>query len=123
MYIATVPVLPPAPVFQKREPFPDVSPTHWAYPSIERMRQACVFVGYPDGRFGLNEPLTREQAAAVMDKFIQLVKAGSLPLSPAIPSRPEVNMLQTRILGLEMQVQSLQSAISNLYNQAIGSWR
>jgi hypothetical protein len=34
------------------EPFPDVPRDHWALKAVERLREAGIVVGYPDGTFG-----------------------------------------------------------------------
>jgi hypothetical protein len=33
------------------EPFKDVAPNHWAYGSVERLREKSILLGYPDGSF------------------------------------------------------------------------
>ncbi len=33
-------------------PFPDVPPNHWAFEAVEKLRNAGILIGYPDGTFG-----------------------------------------------------------------------
>ncbi|KXH78783.1 S-layer homology domain-containing protein [Sporosarcina sp. HYO08] len=51
--------------------FKDVHKNHWAYTAIETMKQEGVMAGYTDGRFGVNEPITRAQMAAVIYRLYE----------------------------------------------------
>lgn len=48
-------------------PFPDVPLDQWGYTAVERLAEnyGCI-VGYPDGTFRGDEPLTRYEFAAAM---------------------------------------------------------
>ena len=46
--------------------FKDVSKNDWAYVAIETMKQEGIVAGYPDSRFGPDDPITRAQMAAVI---------------------------------------------------------
>jgi hypothetical protein len=43
--------------------FLDVPKNHWAYNDIRLAHQLGIVVGYPDGTFKPDEPVTRAQAA------------------------------------------------------------
>ena len=51
--------------------FNDVHEDHWAYVAIETIKQEGIMAGYGDGRFGLNDSVTRAQLAAVIYKLDQ----------------------------------------------------
>jgi hypothetical protein len=40
------------PVGPVSPPFPDVPKGHWAFEAVEKVRQAGIMIGYPDGTFG-----------------------------------------------------------------------
>ena len=48
------------------EDFSDVPREHWAYDSVYQMRSMGITDGVGDGRFGLNDPVTRAQFAAFL---------------------------------------------------------
>ena len=49
--------------------FPDTE-GHWAGASIDRWSAAGVIDGYADGRFGPDDPITRGQMAAILDRLL-----------------------------------------------------
>lgn len=49
--------------------FSDVYPTDWFYPAVSWCRQEGLMAGYEDGSFLPNAPLTREQLAAVLQRY------------------------------------------------------
>ncbi|MCG7344160.1 S-layer homology domain-containing protein [Sporosarcina sp. ACRSL] len=59
------------PVNNASNSFTDVRKDHWAYVAIETIKQEGIMAGYGDGRFGINDPITRAQMAAVMYKLDQ----------------------------------------------------
>ena len=58
--------------------FSDVSQDDYYASSIERMVQLGVVQGYENGNFGPNDPLTRAQAAIMLDRYdSRLLNTGS----------------------------------------------
>ncbi|MDW0117495.1 S-layer homology domain-containing protein [Sporosarcina thermotolerans] len=51
--------------------FSDVRKDYWAYIAIETMRQEGIMAGFGDGRFGINDPISRAQLAAVIYRLDQ----------------------------------------------------
>jgi S-layer homology domain. len=49
-----------------RRAFPDVPDTYWAYESIKEVSEAGLMIGYPDGRFGPDNPISRAEMAMIM---------------------------------------------------------
>lgn len=54
------------------QPVDDVS-GHWAKASIEWAKEKGLIKGYPDGSFKPNNPLTRAEACAILERFYQLL--------------------------------------------------
>lgn len=52
--------------------FTDVSNKHWAKPYISALTKSGYLSGYPDGRFGINDPLTIEQVAILMSRVASI---------------------------------------------------
>ncbi len=53
--------------------FKDVPNNHWAKASIERIAKLGLIVGDDRGNFNPNEPLTRAQFAAVVDRLLKFL--------------------------------------------------
>lgn len=51
--------------------FSDVSPEHWAASAIHTVARRGIMRGYDDGTFRPDAPLTRAEAAAIIDKIIK----------------------------------------------------
>jgi hypothetical protein len=54
------------------EPFKDVPADHWAYQAVENLRQRGVLRGYPDGSLRGKRTITRYEAAAALDRALNL---------------------------------------------------
>lgn len=57
---------------QAKNKFPDVSHEHWASGPIHATAKMGYFTGFEDGTFRPNEPITREQTAALLKRVFQL---------------------------------------------------
>jgi len=49
--------------------FADVSPDRWSAKDIDRLANAGIMSGYPDGTFAPERPVTREELAAVVSRL------------------------------------------------------
>ncbi|WP_249897880.1 S-layer homology domain-containing protein [Paenibacillus sp. PK3_47] len=58
----------------------DVSSTNWAYPYIAKAKEQGIINGFQDGSFRPGDPVTREQAAVIVQKAFNITK-GSNPLT------------------------------------------
>ena len=54
---------------QEQTEFSDLSSSHWAYGEIKAAVKAGYAGGFPDGTFKPNLPVTREQAAAILNNI------------------------------------------------------
>ncbi|WP_028828658.1 S-layer homology domain-containing protein [Proteocatella sphenisci] len=57
---------------QQDSQFKDLNSSHWAYGEIKAATKAGYIGGFPDGTFGPNLPVTREQAAAILNNIYKL---------------------------------------------------
>lgn len=61
------------PQYKKEESMPKDDITgHWAEKAIRRCMERGLLKGYPDGSFQPDKPVTRAEAAVMMDRLIQL---------------------------------------------------
>lgn len=51
--------------------FPDVPKSHWAYDSIYKLVDLGYVKGYNDGNFGINDSVTRAQAATILVRWLK----------------------------------------------------
>ena len=54
---------------QEESEFSDLSSSHWAYGEIKAAVKAGYVGGFPDSTFRPNQPVTREQAAAILNNI------------------------------------------------------
>ena len=74
--------------------------THWAFPAVDKMTQAGVFLGYPDEKFHGDDPLNRYQAAAMMYALMRSVEQNKLPMV----SRASFEAMEARVQVLESRL-------------------
>ncbi|MFX0559987.1 N-acetylmuramoyl-L-alanine amidase [Tepidibacillus infernus] len=55
-------------------PFKDLTPKHWAYPSIKRLYDIGIITGTSQDQFGTGQPLKREDAAVLLDRLLQYLE-------------------------------------------------
>ena len=59
------------PMYEKEKPAADWK-GHWAEEEIKRCMERGIIKGYPDGSFAPDKPITRAEAAVMIDRLIQL---------------------------------------------------
>ncbi len=59
--------------------FPDVSSTHWGYNFVKILAQNNITAGFPDGTFGPDVKVTREQFAAFLARVLEPSFRPALP--------------------------------------------
>lgn len=65
---SVAPIITAAPAFAQTTSFSDVSSNYWASGFIQELVQRDVIAGFPDGTFRPEEPVTRAQFAAMINK-------------------------------------------------------
>ena len=60
-------------------PLKDVSPSHWAYESVQYLIEKGILTGLPDGSFQGEAYLTRYQFSIAMYKAFQLLEKNTFP--------------------------------------------
>lgn len=65
------PLVAPAPSFAQSTQFSDVSSSYWARDFIAQLSQRNIIAGFPDGTFKPDDPVTRSQFAAMLNKANQ----------------------------------------------------
>ncbi|MFZ4639789.1 MAG: S-layer homology domain-containing protein [Nodosilinea sp.] len=61
--------------------FPDVPPTHWAYPFVNEMAKRGMIAGVGDGTFKPDQPVNRAQYAALLSEVLRGARQGKIPFS------------------------------------------
>jgi S-layer homology domain len=76
------PTVPTAPITAAVTNFPDVPPDYWARPFVDSLMKQGITVGSPDGSFRPDQPVTRAEYAALVQKaFEQQEVQGSMPFT------------------------------------------
>jgi hypothetical protein len=55
--------------------FPDIPADHWAGEAVQRIADLGIVIGFPDGTFRGNEGFTRYQAALVVSRLLDVIRA------------------------------------------------
>ena len=61
------------PKYKEEEMPKDDITGHWAEDAIRRCMKRKITTGFPDGTFRPNEPVTRAEAATMIDRLVQLL--------------------------------------------------
>lgn len=120
--IAMTAVLAPAANAQVASPFADVPTDHWAYSSVEKLRNAGIVIGYPDGTYGGKRPTTRYEFAIAIARLLDkipppvelpadLVRKGDLA---NFATKDEVNELRRLIEEFKTELTTLGVDLNNL---------
>ncbi len=64
--------------------FVDLPPTHWAYYTLLQANRAGLLLGYPDGTIRPDDPVTRAEVAAVLNRYVDQTEdvSAELTVSP-----------------------------------------
>ena len=57
--------------------YPDVARGHWAYEALNKLSQAGIIEGQPDGNYWGNKPMTRYEFAVAIARLMQINKPGA----------------------------------------------
>ncbi|RUT00346.1 hypothetical protein DSM106972_074740 [Dulcicalothrix desertica PCC 7102] len=76
--ISQTPTQTPAPT-QGTVNFPDVSQDYWARPFIQALAERNIIVGFPDGTYKPEQPVTRAEFAAIIQKAFNQNRVRQLP--------------------------------------------
>jgi len=92
--------------------FSDVQPTEWAYQALSNLveRYGCV-AGYPDGTFRGKRPLSRWEAAALLNACLDRITEVTDELRRLMKEfETELAVLKGRVDGLEAKVGELEAS-------------
>lgn len=59
--------------------FPDVEPSYWARPFIQALAERNIIAGYPDGTYRPEQPLDRDEFAAIIRKAFSQKEVRQIP--------------------------------------------
>ncbi|MCT0218028.1 iron uptake porin, partial [Synechococcus sp. CS-1329] len=91
--------------------FSDVQPTEWAYQALSNLieRYGCV-AGYPDGTFRGSKPLSRWEAAALLNACLDRITEVTDELRRLLKEfEKELAILRGRVDNLEAKVGELEA--------------
>jgi len=93
-------------VFQLR----DVSPSDWAFDALRNLveKYNCI-VGYPDGTFRGNRPLSRYEFAAGLNACLSRIEAGGAGVDPA-----ELAQIRAMVQEFEAELATLGARVDDL---------
>ncbi|HEY3332278.1 MAG TPA: S-layer homology domain-containing protein [Capsulimonadaceae bacterium] len=83
-------------------PFADVPTDHWAYQSVEKLRDAGIVIGYPDGTYGGRRAMTRYEFATAIARLLALIPP---------PAAPSANLNSNYVQKTDLTPYALKSQI------------
>jgi hypothetical protein len=89
--------------------FSDVPAGFWAAAAVNQLAADGILLGFPDGTFRGNQPLTRYQAAELIQRVLQYIAAGKLHLNSQ-----QLSTLQKAVQELSANLAALGVRVSNL---------
>lgn len=104
-------------------PFSDVPPNSWAYEAIAKLASEGLIKGYPDGQFKGQRPITRYEAAVLVNRAVdyleakisagQKVSADDMATVKALVDqfRPELAQVQAHLKDLDTKVAALSTQV------------
>jgi hypothetical protein len=93
----------------------DISPSSWAYQAIIDLVNDGIIVGYPDGSFKGNRPLTRYEAAVLTERAVQyLTKKLANPATAADVSQADIDKLRELLDEFKGDIDALKLRVSDI---------
>jgi hypothetical protein len=93
----------------------DIPPNSWAYQSIVELVNDGIVVGYPDGTFKGNRPLTRYEAAVIVERAVQyLTKQLANPQTAPTVSPSDIAALRNLVAEFRGDIDALKLKVSDL---------
>src|SRR5688500_15394487 len=65
--------------------YPDVPRGHWAYEAINKVGQAGIIEGMPDGTYMGNKAMTRYEFAVAIARLLQKIQPTTTVVGPGVP--------------------------------------
>ncbi|WP_017716927.1 S-layer homology domain-containing protein [Kamptonema formosum] len=72
-----------------QQAFPDVKPDYWASPFIQSLAERGIIVGYLDGTFRPDQPVDRDEFAALIRKAFEREKVREIPSGSVFNDVPD----------------------------------
>lgn len=122
-------------IIASASPFSDVPLSHWAYDAVNTLSAKGILMGYPDGTFKGNKPVTRYAMAMVVAKMLanveqmlekgvgtNLVTKSDLQTLEklTVEFADELALLGVKVTALEDDMQVVKEDISNLKKDVEG---
>jgi hypothetical protein len=93
----------------------DVPATSWAYQSIKDLVDDGIIVGYPDGTFKGNRPLTRYEAAVLVERAVAtLSKQLANPQTAASVSPKDLDALRALLTEFRGDIEALRLRVGDI---------
>jgi hypothetical protein len=93
----------------------DIPQNSWAYQSITDLVNDGIIVGYPDGTFKGNRPLTRYEAAVMVERAVQyLTKRLANPQTASTVSQKDIDALRALLDEFRGDIDSLKIRVADI---------
>jgi peptidoglycan hydrolase CwlO-like protein len=89
----------------------DVPKDHWAYHAVDELFKVGLLVGYPDGQFRGNRPVTRYELAASLDSLDRVEEEQIRALTAEMPpksAKAQLDEIQQELQSLQAELNAIQ---------------
>jgi len=93
-------------------PLKDVTPSHWAYESVQYLIEKGILTGLPDGSFQGEAYLTRYQFSVAMYKAFQLLERNAFP--GAVTSTQDLSTINFQVSTLKGLVETIAAKMERM---------
>ena len=93
-------------------PLKDVSPSHWAYESVQYLIEKGILTGLPDGSFQGEAYLTRYQFSIAMYKAFQLLEKNTFPGEISTPQ--DISTINFQVSTLKGLVETIAAKMERM---------
>ncbi len=97
--------------------FADVPAGHWAKEAVKLAAQCGIVVGFPDGTFRGNQPVTRYQAAAIVSRLLDALKNGDCAIGGG--DGGDMTVIQNAIEELAADLAQLGVRVQDLEDNSV----
>ncbi len=92
--------------------YTDVPLNHWAYKAVEELTEKGLIIGYPNGTFRGNKPLTRYSFAMIvsrmLDRYSELLESGNFV------SQKDLKTLEDLVSEFVNEIETISEDVKNL---------
>ncbi len=99
--------------------FPDIPAGHWAGDAVQRIADLGIVIGFPDGTYRGNEGFTRYQAALVISRLLDVIRADMDAMKALVDAdiaslRNALQELASDVAAQDVRLNAVEGAVASI---------